>query len=79
MAHIRRVDFMVQRVYVEKKPGFDVESQHLASELRDILGIAGLEKVRIINRYDAEGLTEELFAQCVPTVFSEPQSDTVSF
>ena len=70
---------MVQRVYVEKKPGFDVESQHLASELRDILGIAGLEKVRIINRYDAEGLTEELFAQCVPTVFSEPQSDTVSF
>ena len=30
---------MVQRVYVEKKPGFDVEAVHLASELRDIVGI----------------------------------------
>ncbi|MDD6785068.1 MAG: phosphoribosylformylglycinamidine synthase [Eggerthellales bacterium] len=70
---------MVQRVYVEKKPGFDVESQHLASELRDILGIAGLTAARIINRYDAEGMSDELFAQCVPTVFSEPQSDDVSY
>ena len=42
---------MVQRVYVEKKPGFDVESQHLASELRDILGIAGLEKVRPVRAH----------------------------
>ena len=69
---------MVQRVYVEKKPGFDVESQHLASELRDILGISGLRKARIINRYDVEGLTEALFGRCVPIVFSEPPADIVS-
>ena len=70
---------MVQRIYVEKKPGFDIESQHLASELRDILGIKGLQNVRIINRYDAQGLSDELFAQCIPVVFSEPQSDNVSY
>ena len=69
---------MVSRVYVEKKPGFDVEARALAHELQSILGIEGLESVRLLNRYDAEGMSEELFAQCVPTVFSEPQSDDVS-
>ena len=69
---------MVSRVYVEKKPGFDVEAQQLAHELRDILGIERLEGLRLVNRYDVEGITEELFAQCVPTVFSEPQSDVAT-
>ncbi len=66
---------MVSRIYVEKKPGFDVEARALAHELRTILGIEGLEALRLINRYDVEGITEELFAACVPTVFSEPQVD----
>lgn len=69
---------MVSRVYVEKKPGFDVESQQLAHELRHTLGIRGLEGLRIINRYDVEGITRELFERCVPTVFSEPQSDVAT-
>ncbi|MDK7724083.1 phosphoribosylformylglycinamidine synthase [Slackia exigua] len=70
---------MVSRVYVEKKPGFDVEARRLARELRDILGIARLESVRLVNRYDVEGIDEDLFARCVPTVFSEPPSDDVAF
>ena len=69
---------MVSRVYVEKKPGFDGEARALAHELRDILGIAGLEDLRLVNRYDVEGISEGLFAQCVPTVFSEPQSDVAT-
>ncbi len=67
---------MVSRIYVEKKPGFDVEAKQLRDELRQLLQIEALENVRILNRYDVEGISEELFAQCVPTVFSEPQSDT---
>ena len=47
---------MVSRIYVEKKPGFDVEAQQLAQELRTILGIGSLEGLRIINRYDVEGI-----------------------
>ena len=69
---------MVSRVYVEKKPGFDVEAQQLKGELTAILGIEGLESVRLINRYDVEGISPELFEACVPTVFSEPQSDDAS-
>ncbi|MDO5334581.1 MAG: phosphoribosylformylglycinamidine synthase [Coriobacteriia bacterium] len=70
---------MVSRVYVEKKPGFDVEAQQLFGELRTILGMQALTGLRLVNRYDVEGIDEELFASCVPTVFSEPQSDNVSF
>ncbi len=69
---------MVSRIYVEKKPGFDVEAQQLKSELSDILGVQGLDGLRIINRYDVEGIDEELFRSCVPTVFSEPQVDTAT-
>ena len=70
-----RQEPMVSRIYVEKKPGFDVEAQQLKGELTEILGIKGIEALRIINRYDVEGIDEELFARCVPTVFSEPQVD----
>ena len=69
---------MVFRVYVEKKHGFDVKAQQLANELRTILGIRGLQNLRMINRYDVEGITEDLFHACVPTVFSEPQTDDAS-
>ncbi len=70
---------VVLRVYVEKKPGFDVEAQQLKSELKDILGVSALSGLRLVNRYDVEGISKELFEQCVPTVFSEPQSDTATY
>ncbi|WP_139651549.1 phosphoribosylformylglycinamidine synthase [Raoultibacter phocaeensis] len=69
---------MVSRVYVEKKPGFDVEAQQLHEELQSILGIERLRGLRLVNRYDVEGISETLFEQCVPTVFSEPQTDIAS-
>ena len=66
---------MVKRIYVEKKPSFANESSYLLSELRDLLGIKQLTALRIVNRYDVEGLEDELFAMAVRTVFSEPQVD----
>ena len=66
---------MVSRIYVEKRAGFNVEAQQLKSELTEILGVTGLTGLRLINRYDVEGATEELFRSCIPTVFSEPQVD----
>ena len=69
---------MVSRVYVEKKDGYNVEASQLLTELRDILGITGLTGLRVINRYDVEGIEDELFEQCVPTVFSEPQVDVAT-
>ncbi len=66
---------MVYRVYVEKKPGLDNEARALWSDARTLLGIRGLEKIRLLNRYDAEDMDPELFAYAVKTVFSEPQLD----
>ena len=66
---------MVYRIYVEKKPGFAQEAEALCRELTDFLGIASLKGIRILNRYDAEGMSRALFDQAVRTVFSEPQVD----
>lgn len=68
----------VFRVYVEKRPGFDIEAQGLAVELREVLGLTNLSRVRVVNRYDAEGLNDALFGRAVPTVFSEPSVDTAT-
>ena len=68
---------MVYRIYVEKKPGLDNEARALHSEIETFLGISSVSRVRIINRYDAECITKELFDYAVKTVFSEPQLDDV--
>ncbi|HJJ31196.1 MAG TPA: phosphoribosylformylglycinamidine synthase [Methanocorpusculum sp.] len=68
---------MVYRIFVEKKPGVSQEASALKNEITTLLGIKGITKVRIFNRYDAEGLSKELFEYAVGTVFSEPQIDTV--
>ena len=69
---------MVYRCYVEKKPGLAAEAEGLFHEATVLLGVKGLDRVRIFNRYDAEGLSEKLFAEAERTVFSEPQLDTVT-
>jgi len=66
---------MVYRVFVEKKPGISPENANLLSDCKNFLGIAGLEKIRILNRYDVEGIEEELFTYAKTTVFSEPPVD----
>ena len=66
---------MVFRVFAEKKPGLDNDARALLSDARTLLGIESLERVRLLNRYDAENLSEELFDYAVRTVFSEPQLD----
>ncbi len=71
---------MVSRIYVEKKSGFDVEAQQLRAELASVVteGLAPDARLRIVNRYDVEGIDAELFERCVPIVFSEPQVDVTS-
>ncbi|MGI6712416.1 MAG: phosphoribosylformylglycinamidine synthase [Bacillota bacterium] len=67
----------VRRIFVEKKPGFNIEAGHLYRDLKDNLGVQGLEAVRILNRYDISGITGEEYAQARSTVFSEPNVDNV--
>ena len=65
----------VFRIYVEKKPEHAVEAQMLTKEIRDILMMPGVTNVRILNRYDVEGVDRELFEQCKPVVLMEPPLD----
>jgi len=70
---------MVYRVYVEKKAGQTHEADSLLREIKEFLQIENLTALRVLNRYDAEKITEELFSYAVNTVFSEPQVDNVSY
>ncbi len=69
---------MVFRVFVEKKKELANEARALLSDARSLLGKKNLTEVRVINRYDAENITEELFDYAKKTVFSEPQLDIVT-
>ncbi|MEL7567646.1 MAG: phosphoribosylformylglycinamidine synthase [Dehalobacterium sp.] len=65
----------IYRIFVEKKPGFNIEAVRLYAELRENLGITGLKRVRILHRYDITGITKEEYSQGRNTVFSEPTVD----
>ena len=65
----------VRRVYAEKRPGYDVAAQQLRRELCDVLGTQAVSDVRIFQRYDVEGVTDEAFEQAKGIIFSEPNVD----
>ena len=65
----------VLRCFTEKRPGFDAEARTLLDDLRGYLGIKEIETLRILSRYDVEGVSEETFTNALETVFSEPQTD----
>ena len=70
---------MVYRVYVEKRAPYDEEAQRALAEFNALPGVKGLTGLRLLNRYDVEGIDEELFKKCLPVVFSEPQVDDVLY
>ena len=59
---------MVNRIFVERKPAYANEARALCAEIRDFLGIAEIENVRIINRYDIEGVPADVLAAMVNAV-----------
>ena len=70
---------MVYRIFVEKKAGLRHEADHLKEDIVSFLQIKSLKDLRLVNRYDVENITEELFKTSVSTVFSEPQLDETYF
>lgn len=67
----------VIRIFVEKKPGFDIEAGHIMADLRENLGMTAIEDLRYLNRYDISGLSQEAFQQARGTILSEPNVDQV--
>jgi phosphoribosylformylglycinamidine synthase len=66
---------MVQRVFVEKKPEYRQAEEALLKDIVSFLGVSRLTGLRMVKRYDVQGLDEAMFLQAAQKVFSEPQVD----
>ena len=67
----------VKRLLVEKREGFDLEAKALMKDLKDSLHIDCIDDLRLLNRYDIEGLSDEIYDSASKTIFSEPNLDVV--
>jgi phosphoribosylformylglycinamidine synthase len=66
---------IVKRIFVVKKHPYDVEAQGLLKDLKEVLGIKSLAGLKIINRYDVEGISDSEYQMARNTIFSEPTVD----
>ena len=66
----------VRRIYVEKKPAYNIKANELQSEMLNYLNIKA-DGVRVLIRYDIENLSDETYGKALVTVFSEPPLDNV--
>ncbi|MBN2036000.1 MAG: phosphoribosylformylglycinamidine synthase [Chitinispirillaceae bacterium] len=67
----------VKRLFVEKKSGLDSAGRALYQDLHVHLGIKNLTGVRLVNRYDIEGISDSELLAVRDIVFAEPPVDTV--
>ncbi|WP_027339626.1 phosphoribosylformylglycinamidine synthase [Halonatronum saccharophilum] len=65
----------IRRVYVEKQEGYNVGAKQLLIDFKESLDLECLEGVRIINRYDVGGISEDAYQKALSTIFSEPTVD----
>ena len=67
----------VKRIYVEKRQGFDIPAQALFNDLVESFSLSRLKRVRLISRYDIEGISDEEYVKARNIVFAEPPVDLV--
>jgi len=67
----------IYRLYVEKKANYNVEGEKLLKDIVTNLGIQTLEGLRLVNRYDIMGISENQYGKSKNTIFSEPTIDRV--
>ncbi|MBQ4133705.1 MAG: hypothetical protein IJD04_08260, partial [Desulfovibrionaceae bacterium] len=65
----------VKRIFVEKRHEHAAEARSLFSDLKDSLHLNGLRRVRVLNRYDVQGLDAAQLNDSLTTVFAEPMVD----
>ena len=68
----------VNRLFVEKKEGFNLESLAMKNDIEDSLNIK-LQNIRVINRYDVEGISEDSYKKVAETILSEPNLDNIYY
>ncbi len=68
----------MKRIFVEKKAAHGAEARHLLHDLRESLGLTGLKNLRLVQRYDVEGIGDADFREAATHILSEPQVDDIS-
>lgn len=68
----------MNRIFVEKKAAHNAEARHLLHDLHESLGLPNLKGLRIAQRYELDGLTDEQFEEAATHILSEPQVDEIS-
>ena len=68
----------MNRIFVEKKAAHNAEARHLLHDLLESLDLPGLKNVRVVQRYDIEGLSDAEFNEAAAHILSEPQVDDIS-
>lgn len=68
----------MNRIFVEKKAAHNAEARHLLHDLLESLDLPGLKNVRVVQRYDIEGLSDAEFDEAATHILSEPQVDDIS-
>ncbi|MDE6952330.1 MAG: phosphoribosylformylglycinamidine synthase [Erysipelotrichales bacterium] len=67
----------VYRIYVEKRKDYAVEANEILDNLKTQLKMESLKTVSVVNRYDVQGISEDVLNQGIPTILSEPMVDDV--
>ncbi len=68
----------MNRIFVEKQSEFNTQARELLHDLKENLNLPQLDGLRVIQRYDVDGLSDEEFANASQLILSEPQVDDVS-
>ena len=63
----------MHRIFVEKQPEFNTPARELLHDLHENLNLTQLENLRVLQRYDVDGLSEAEFENATKLIFSEPQ------
>lgn len=68
----------MNRVFVEKQAEFNSQARELLHDLRENLNLSSLKGVRVVQRYDVDGLKPDEFSEAVRLILSEPQVESSS-
>ena len=66
----------VKRIYVEKRLAYATEANETKQNLSQQLNI-NINSLRIINRYDIQGISDDVLNQGINTILAEPMVDDV--
>ena len=69
---------MVYRVFVSKRKAFAVEASKTLNNLKTQLKLNNLNDVKIVHRYDVEGVSLEILKKGINIILSEPMVDDVT-